>query len=228
MEEKQSIKEQFIDLLMGKSDDEIAQMADQAAVLMAYYRCAALEIETKFKVLNEQFSLSKERNPIESIKTRIKSFPSIREKLHRRSFPMNLDSMRDNLNDIAGVRVICSFVDDIYMLADCLLQQDDVKLIEKKDYITEPKANGYRSLHLIVEIPIYLYNEKRYMRVEVQLRTIAMESWANLEHKLRYKKELSTAQLENTEHLLNECAQICAELDHKMQTIRDIIDENDD
>lgn len=228
MEEKQSIKEQFIDLLMGKSDDEIAQMADQAAVLMAYYRCAALEIETKFKVLNEQFSLSKERNPIESIKTRIKSFPSIREKLHRRSFPMNLDSMRDNLNDIAGVRVICSFVDDIYMLADCLLQQDDVKLIEKKDYITDPKANGYRSLHLIVEIPIYLYNEKRYMRVEVQLRTIAMESWANLEHKLRYKKELSTAQLENTEHLLNECAQICAELDHKMQTIRDIIDENDD
>lgn len=228
MEEKQSIKEQFIDLLMGKSDDEIAQMADQAAVLMAYYRCAALEIETKFKVLNEQFSLSKERNPIESIKTRIKSFPSIREKLHRRSFPMNLDSMRDNLNDIAGVRVICSFVDDIYMLADCLTQQDDVKLIEKKDYITDPKANGYRSLHLIVEIPIYLYNEKRYMRVEVQLRTIAMESWANLEHKLRYKKELSTAQLENTEHLLNECAQICAELDHKMQTIRDIIDENDD
>lgn len=227
MEEKQSIKEQFIDLLKGKSDEEIAQMADQAAVLMAYYRCAALEIETKFKVLNEQFSLSKERNPIESIKTRIKSFPSIREKLHRRSFPMNLDSMRDNLNDIAGVRVICSFVDDIYMLADCLLQQDDVKLIEKKDYITDPKANGYRSLHLIVEIPIYLYNEKRYMRVEVQLRTIAMESWANLEHKLRYKKELSTAQLENTEHLLNECAQICAELDHKMQTIRDIIDESD-
>ncbi|MBE5818636.1 MAG: GTP pyrophosphokinase family protein [Clostridiales bacterium] len=228
MEEKQSIKEQFIDLLKGKSDEEISQMADQAAVLMAYYRCAALEIETKFKVLNEQFSLSKERNPIESIKTRIKSFPSIREKLHRRSFPMNLDSMRDNLNDIAGVRVICSFVDDIYMLADCLLQQDDVKLIEKKDYITNPKANGYRSLHLIVEIPIYLYNEKRYMRVEVQLRTIAMESWANLEHKLRYKKELSPAQLENTEHLLNECAQICAELDHKMQTIRDIIDESDD
>ena len=228
MEEKQSIRDQFIDLLNGKTDSEIAQMADKAAVLMAYYRCAALEIETKFKVLNEQFSLRNERNPIESIKTRIKSFPSIREKLHRRDFPISIESMHDNLNDIAGVRVICSFVDDIYLLADCLLQQDDVRLIEKKDYITDPKTNGYRSLHLIVEIPIYLYNEKRYMRVEVQLRTIALESWANLEHKLRYKKELSPAQLENTEHLLNECAQICAELDHKMQTIRDIIDESDD
>ena len=228
MEEKQSIKEQFIDFLNGKTDNEITQMADQAAVLMAYYRCAALEIETKFKVLNEQFSLRKERNPIESIKTRIKSFPSIREKLQRRDFEVSLDSMRDNLNDIAGVRVICGFLDDIYMLADCLLQQDDVKLVERKDYIISPKENGYRSLHLIVEIPIYLYNEKRYMRVEVQLRTIAMESWANLEHKLRYKKELNEAQHENTAHLLSDCAQLCAELDHKMQTIRDILDEHGD
>ena len=222
MEEKQSIKEQFIDLLMGKSDDEIAQMADQAAVLMAYYRCAALEIETKFKVLNEQFSLSKERNPIESIKTRIKSFPSIREKLHRRSFPMNLDSMRDNLNDIAGVRVICSFVDDIYMLADCLLQQDDVKLIEKKDYITDPKANGYRSLHLIVEIPIYLYNEKRYMRVEVQIRTIAMDFWASLDHQLKYKKEFMDSDEISAE--LKECAEIIAETDARMLAIRQSIE----
>ena len=122
--------------------------------------------------------------------------------------------------DIAGVRVICSFVDDIYMLADCLLQQDDVRLIQRKDYISQPKENGYRSLHLIIEIPIFLQNEKRMMKVEVQLRTIAMEFWANLEHQLRYKKDLPEPLLNQTADELNECAQLSALLDKKMQDIR--------
>ncbi len=225
MEEKQSLKQNIIELLGNRSESEIESFVSSASVLMTYYRCAALEIETKFKVLNEQFSLSKDRNPIESIKTRIKSFPSIREKLIRRGHELSVDSIHNNLNDVAGVRVICSFLDDIYMLADCLLGQDDVKLIEKKDYIKHPKDNGYRSLHLIVEIPIFLYNEKRYVRVEVQLRTIAMESWANLEHKLRYKKSLSESVINETSELLNECAELCNSLDNKMQMIRDIIDE---
>ena len=158
--------------------------------LMSYYRCAIMEVETKFRVLDEQFSSRHERNPIDTIKTRLKSPESILEKLERRGYEKSISSIERNLNDVAGVRVICPFKDDIYMLADCLLQQDDVRLIVAKDYIKNPKPNGYRSLHLIIETPIFLQDGRRNMRVEVQLRTIAMEFWANLEHKLRYKKNL--------------------------------------
>lgn len=143
--------------------------------MMTYYNCALMEVETKFKVLNEQFSLFYDRNPIESIHTRIKSQSSILKKLQKK-----------NLFDIAGVRVVCSFTKDIYSLANSFLNQDDVRLIEKKDYIENPKENGYRSLHLIVEIPIFLSDEKKWVKVEVQFRTIAMDFWASLEHKIRY------------------------------------------
>ena len=193
---------------------------------MSYYRCAILEVETKFRVLNEQFSLLHEHNPIDSIKTRLKSPQSIRDKLSRKNLPLTLNSIENKLFDVAGIKVICSFVDDIYMLADCLLQQDDIRLIKKKDYIKNPKPNGYRSLHLIVEIPIFLQNEKRLMKVEVQLRTIAMEFWANLEHKLRYKKNLNDETLEMTARELNECAEMSAILDSKMQKVRDVIEKN--
>lgn len=158
--------------------------------LMAYYRCAIMEVETKFKVLDEQFSLEYDRNPIESIKSRLKSYESIIKKLKDRDLPFSLEAIQENIRDVAGIRVICSFPEDIYMLAECLLSQDDVKLIEKKDYIKNPKKSGYRSLHLIIEVPIFLRNEKKSMKVEVQLRTIAMDFWASLEHKLRYKKNI--------------------------------------
>lgn len=187
--------------------------------LMAYYTCAMMEVETKLNVLNEEFSLQYDRNPISSIKTRLKSFDSIIEKLQRKGLPMDdFDVIEQNLNDIAGVRVICSFPEDVYMLAEALLKQDDIRLLERKDYIASPKANGYRSLHLIVEVPIFLAQEKRLMKVEVQLRTIAMDFWASLEHQLKYKKEL-----ENTEELtreLLECAEVSAALDAKMEEIR--------
>lgn len=193
--------------------------------LMTYYRCAIREVETKFRVLDDQLSLQHERNPIESIKSRLKSMQSIQEKLHRLGVPFDCNSIKENLNDVAGIRVICSFIDDVYMLADCLLKQDDITLINKKDYIANPKPNGYRSLHLIVEIPIFLSDEKLPVRVEVQLRTIAMESWANLEHRMRYKKNLSADKLELTADMLNECADISHTLDLKMQDIRDIVEE---
>ena len=208
-----------------ESADTIQEGVKRLKSLMSCYQCALLEVETKFRVLNEQFSLQHERNPIESIKTRIKSAESISEKLMRRGLPMNVESIETQLNDIAGIRVICSFIDDIYMLADCLLSQDDIRLIVKKDYIKNPKENGYRSLHLVVEVPIFLQNEKRFMKVEVQLRTIAMEFWANLEHKLRYKKNLSDEILELTAKELSSCAQMSAELDVKMQKVRDIIED---
>lgn len=194
--------------------------------IMSNYRCAIMEIETKFKVLNEEFSLEHDRNPINSIKTRLKSFDSILEKLERRNLSPTIQALEENLNDIAGVRVVCSFVEDVYMLADALLKQDDVELVEKKDYIANPKKNGYRSLHIIVATPIFLANEKRMMKVEIQLRTIAMDFWASLEHQLRYKK--SVCFTEDMAKDLYECAELSAVLDTRMDNLRKALQDQQD
>jgi len=191
--------------------------------LISYYRCALMEIETKFHVLNEEFSLRLDRNPINGMKSRIKKVISIKEKLERFSFPLTLESIEENLNDIAGIRVICSFSDDVYMLADALLKQDDITLIQMKDYIKNPKPNGYRSLHLIVSVPIFLAHEKKYMKVEIQLRTIAMDFWASLEHQLRYKKDINFTDEMIKE--LYECAELSAVLDKKMDKLKSEIEE---
>ncbi|MBU5337296.1 MAG: GTP pyrophosphokinase family protein [Intestinibacter bartlettii] len=191
--------------------------------LMAYYNCAIMQVETKFNVLNEEFSLEYDRNPIESIKTRLKSLDSIVKKLTKRNLPITTESIKENLNDVAGVRVICSFTEDIYLLADCLLQQDDVKLIQVKDYIKNPKPNGYRSLHLIIEVPIFLKDEKKNIRVEVQLRTIAMDFWASLDHKLSYKKDIPEDEASILKRELLECAQASSDLDQRMEDIKNRI-----
>ncbi len=188
--------------------------------MLADYRCAIMEIETKFKVLNEQFSLQYDRNPIETIKSRVKSKDGIMRKIRRKNLPLTLEAVEENIYDIAGVRVITSFQDDIYRLAECLLQQDDVRLFRKKDYIQQPKPGGYRSLHLIVEVPIFLQNGKKIMKVEVQLRTIAMDFWASLEHKLRYKKSIPEEEADALAHDLFECAQMSATLDRRMEDVR--------
>ena len=185
--------------------------------LMAYYRCAIMEVETKFKVLDEEFSLQYDRNPIENIKTRLKSPESIMKKLKKKELSFGVDVIQENLKDVAGVRVICSFPEDIYMLADCLLNQDDITLIEKKDYIKDPKKSGYRSLHLIIEVPIFLQSGKKSIKVEVQLRTIAMDFWASLEHKLRYKKNIDPEEIERLEKELIECSEVSAALDKRME-----------
>ena len=145
---------------------------------------------------------------------------SLVEKVERCGVGFSVESIMENINDIAGIRIICSFQDDIYSLVDSFLGQDDITLIEKKDYIQNPKPNGYRSLHLIIAIPIFLDNEKRIMKVEVQLRTIAMDFWASLEHKLRYKKEIPSSEAEQLAAELSDCAQISADLDLRMQKIR--------
>lgn len=189
--------------------------------LMAYYKCAMMEVETKFRVLNEEFSLQYDRNPISAIKTRLKTTRSIVDKLYRYNFPITPASIEENLNDVAGVRVVCSFEKDVYLLAEALLSQDDIELISKKDYIANPKANGYRSLHLIIAVPIYLVNEKRTMRVEIQLRTISMDSWATLEHQLRYKKNFEFTD-EMAEELYT-CSKLSADLDHKMDKLRKML-----
>ena len=221
---KEKIVSPFVKTLVNSNAlDKIEDNMMPLKRLMAYYRCAIMEVETKFNVLNEEFSLEYDRNPIETIKTRLKSTESIIKKLVRRNFPLTIDSIEANLNDIAGVRVVCSFLEDIYLLADCLLQQDDVKLIQVKDYIKNPKPNGYRSLHLIIEIPIFLKDEKKDMRVEVQLRTIAMDFWASLDHKLSYKKDIPEEEAKLLRQELLECAQISADLDVRMGEIKNRI-----
>lgn len=191
--------------------------------LMMQYECAMLEVQTKLEVLNKELSLLNSRNPFESIKCRIKSPESIIGKLRRNNLDLTIENIENNLNDIAGIRVICSFPEDIYMLVDCLLQQDDIILIAKKDYIKNPKPNGYRSLHLILDIPIFLTNEKKHMRVEVQFRTIAMDFWASLEHKMKYKKDIENA--ESISEELKYCADLVSQLDRRMEQIRNRIDE---
>lgn len=198
----------------------------QSKQLMTYYSCALLEVETKFRVLNQQFSLEQEHNPIETIKTRLKSMESIMDKLYRKKLPFEVSTVEACLTDVAGIRVICPFLEDIYRLADCLLQQDDVKLIRMKDYIREPKDNGYRSLHLIVEIPIFLQNEKKQMKVEVQLRTIAMDFWASLEHRLRYKKDLDAELFSMLAAELKDCAEASASLDKRMEAVKNTIEKH--
>ncbi len=185
--------------------------------LMAYYRCAMMEVETKFNVLNEELSLIYDRNPIEAVKTRLKTPESIIEKMSRKDCPLTVESIEENISDIAGVRVICAFPSDIYKLADMFLRQDDITLIEEKDYFKNPKENGYRSLHYVVETPIFLHDSKRVMKVEVQFRTISMDWWASLEHKIRYKKDLVPS--EEIDRELLELAETSAELDQRMERI---------
>ncbi len=190
--------------------------------LMMEYRFAIMEIETRLKVLNEEFSREYKRNPFESIKSRLKSPESIYEKLERKGYPITVENIREHLTDVAGLRVICSFPDDIYRLADLVIRQDDILLLRKKDYIQNPKDNGYRSLHLILSVPIFLSNEKKYMKAEVQFRTIAMDFWASLEHKLKYKKDVNNAEEIVTQ--LKVCADSIEMLDHQMQDLRNKID----
>lgn len=159
--------------------------------------------------------------PIETIKSRLKSPESIMGKLQRKKIPFSAEEIEDKLMDIAGVRVICAFPEDIYLLRDCLLKQDDIELLVEKDYIANPKPNGYRSLHLIVETPIFLHDQKKLMKVEVQFRTIAMDFWASLEHRIYYKKGKDNQALRQE---LKDCADISAQLDLRMQAIRSDIE----
>ena len=207
--------------LLSAANDEasafIEKMVNEMRTLMVYYRCAIMEVETKLNVLNEAYSLKHDRNPINSIKSRLKSFGSIREKLQREGIMATPDQIEKNLNDIAGVRVICSFLDDVYDIAEALLKQDDIKIIRVKDYIKNPKPNGYRSLHLIIETPIFLQHEKHMVKVEIQLRTIAQDFWASLEHQMRYKKNFEFTEDMGKELL--ECATMSASLDERMEKI---------
>lgn len=181
------------------------------------YESAIREVKTKLEILDSEFRTKFSYNPIHHIEDRLKSPQSIFEKMQRKGLPFNVDAARANLNDIAGVRVICNYIEDIYTVADLLTAQDDVTLIKRKDYIKEPKPNGYRSLHLVIETPVYLSDKKEHVHVEVQIRTIAMDFWASLEHELKYKTDTDvSAELAAQ---LKECAETIAATDMRMQQI---------
>ena len=216
--------------MMETVDEETLEWAQKAskefAKRMSYFKCAMLEVETRFHVLNEEYILEHERTPVNSIKSRLKTLPSLREKLERKGIPFDLEIMEERLDDIAGVRIICSFPEDVYTMAEAFLSQEDIELIQKKDYIQYPKANGYRSLHLIVAIPVHLADGKRMTKVEIQLRTIAMDFWASLEHQLRYKQNNQFTEEMAAE--LFECAQLSAALDLRMDKLRKSVRELND
>lgn len=192
--------------------------------LMMMYRCAIREVQTKLEVLDDEFSVEYKRNPISFIKTRIKKPESIYRKLQKLGYDFTAENIQEQLNDVAGVRVVCAFIDDIYTVANLIAGQDDIKVIKIKDYIKNPKPNGYRSYHMIVEIPVFFSKGKTPMRVELQIRTNGMDFWATLEHQLRYKKGIEDLPeyAEISEELLRS-AQAVIETDNEMQKIKNKI-----
>ena len=213
------------DFFGGHEGEEITEQMFgrilQFQELMLKYRCAIREITTKLEILNDELSHTSEHNPIESIQSRVKRPYSIARKLSKKGLPLTVESIAENLNDVAGIRVICPFSNDIYSVVEMLLNQDDVFLIDLKDYIKKPKPNGYRSLHLIIEIPVFFSSNKENVRVEIQIRTVAMDFWASLEHQIQYKNDTSDVQKISSE--LKECADIIADTDKRMQKLRDLM-----
>lgn len=192
--------------------------------LMMMYRCTIRELQTKLEVLNDEFSIENKRNPISFIKTRVKKTESIYRKLQKLGYEFSAENIQEQLNDVAGVRVVCAFIDDIYTVADLLASQDDIKVLLIKDYIKNPKPNGYRSYHMIVEIPVFFSRGKTPMRAEIQIRTNGMDFWATLEHQLRYKKGIE--EMEGYDQIsaeLLESAHAMIEMDNEMQHIKDMI-----
>ena len=188
------------------------------------YNSALKEVGTKLEILNDEFQHVHQYNPIEHIKSRIKTPQSIVKKLKKNHYESTIANMVEHVNDIAGIRVICSFISDIYRIAEMLIKQNDIRVISVKDYIQNPKPSGYKSYHLLITIPIFLSDRIVDTKVEIQIRTVAMDFWASLEHKLKYKQDV-----DNTEEIvrqLKNCADSIEALDYEMQDIRNKIDKS--
>lgn len=192
--------------------------------LMVMYNAAIREVTTKLEILNDELSLDSRKNPIQFVKSRVKKPLSIAGKLNRLEKELSVESIMNCLDDVAGIRVICSFIDDVYKIAEMLIRQDDIVLVEAKDYIENPKPNGYRSYHLIIEVPVFFSDKKQWVKVEIQIRTVAMDFWASLEHQLKYKNDIDNE--EEIESKLKECAETIANTDVEMMRIRNQIEDS--
>lgn len=190
--------------------------AHDLLVMRNLYSSAVKQITLKFEVLNDEFNVLYARNPIHHVESRVKSFDSIAAKLEKKGLPLTIESAMKNVNDIAGVRVVCSYIDDVYRVAEMMERQMDVEIVKRQDYIETPNYNGYRSLHLDIKVPVYLSDRTEYLAAEVQIRTIAMDFWASLEHDIRYKADKSKLPQGINEEML-ECAGKIAEIDRQMQ-----------
>ena len=194
-----------------------AAFQQQYREMMQLYSAAVREVRTKVEILDEEFRTRYAHNPIHHIDSRLKSPQSMMKKLARKGLPQTLEAAEANLNDIAGVRIVCNYLDDIYRIADLLQRQRDVEFVHRRDYIENPKESGYRSLHLVIRIPVFLSSHTELVPVEIQIRTIAMDFWASLEHQLRYKSNHETTQ--QLRRRLQHCAEASAALDREMQDI---------
>ncbi len=220
---QQDIPIDLSDLDIDDFSDYVSQFVDS----MQVYRGAMHEVSTKLEILDDEYHVRYEHNPIHHMERRIKSAKSIFGKLKKRHLPQTIEAMQNNIYDIAGIRVICNYIDDVYAVANMLSGQSDIEIMEVKDYISHPKESGYRSLHMIYRVPVFLTTGPRITPVEVQFRTIAMDYWASLEHKLRYKGNLSDDQIARHSGTLQECASTLAQVEGTMQFIhRDIIDSH--
>ena len=204
----------LMDIITGRDGD-----VDNWKEVILIYSSALKQIGTKLEILNDEFQHVHSYNPIEHIKSRIKTAESIVKKLRRYGYESTISNMVEYINDIAGIRVICSFMSDIYRIADMISNQRDIKVISVKDYLKNPKPSGYRSYHMIVTVPVYLSDRIVDTKVEIQIRTVAMDFWASLEHKIYYKYEGNTPEYIKQE--LKECADLVAFLDSKMLAINE-------
>ena len=228
MIENDEMKEVYQRLLAGTlmeaEADNLFVQTQSLETLMTMYQCAITKLCARIDVVKAEYEIKHHRNPVEYVETRIKKPLHILEKLNRKGYDFSLESIVYNLNDVAGIRLVCSFLDDIYQVADMILHDETFKLVERVDYIKSPKASGYRSLHLIIEVPIIFSDVVQKMKVEVQLRTMAMDFWATLEHQIYYKKEISDADKKIATEL-KECADVIYETDRRMHAIREKLNE---
>ena len=211
----------YNDVTLPELYGEVQNISEEWVRMQLIYDAALREINTKLETLNNEFKIKHQYNPIEHMTSRIKSPGSIAKKLKHNGRDITVENIVRYINDVAGIRVICSFTSDIYRIAKLISEQSDVTVLKVKDYIKNPKPNGYRSYHMIVEVPVFFANNKMNIKVEVQLRTIAMDFWASLEHKIHYKKDLKNS--EEISRRLKECADLITTADIKMQEINECI-----
>lgn len=214
------VNEDDTKMLLPQAGDYL-DMENQYRQIMFFYEAGIQQVTAKLEILNKEFQYCNDRNPIESIKSRVKSSDSIIEKMKKKGLPLTITCMMNNIFDIAGVRVVCPFISDVYHVAGMLINQTDVEVMRVKDYIETPKENGYRSLHLILMVDVFFSDQKRRVPIEIQFRTIAMNFWASTEHQLRYKKETNfTPEMHKQ---LKRCADLMARADRKMQRLAENI-----
>ncbi|MEG0766269.1 MAG: GTP pyrophosphokinase family protein [Clostridia bacterium] len=200
----------------------LSERMESALEMFNQYQAAIRQMSTRLEILDDEFQLRHSRNPIHHMQSRLKTPQSMMEKLKRKNMPQTIESALETLQDIAGIRVVCSYIHDVYALAELIARQDDIVVVRQTDYIRAPKPNGYRSLHMIVRVPVFFSNRKEHIPVEIQIRTIAMDFWASLEHELKYKMEgeLDTALSDE----LRACSNEISKIDERMQKIAQVID----